>query len=549
MSNFHRLLVALIWADCILLASSQKGSTFAGSTSTAVFPPPNATFTAADAFFPDGSIVGFPGPTATGDEAEAAATAPALAQVDSIFPLVRPDASNAKSQKFDVTQHWGSLTPFQSVESFGLPNTSPIIPNGCEIVQVHLLHRHGARYPTSDAVAPAFAATLHTAATGAGFTASGSLKFLNTWTFKLGAETLTPFGRSQMFNLGVGFRVRYGELLKRFQDLPVFRTTSEARMLDSALHFAAGFFGVQSYQQDYHQYIMIEQSGFNNTLAPYDQCANANNNVSAFGGIQGNKWAAIYLQPALKRLGPLLKGLELKVSDLIAMQQLCAYETVALGFSNFCGVFTEDEWKGFEYLVDLEFWYANGPGNPATSAQGIGYVQELVSRLTQTRITEFATTVNGTIVSSNVTFPLNQSIFVDVSHDTVMSTIYVAMNFTSMAANGPLPTDHIPKDQTYFVNQIAPFASNLVGQVLSCPASGKPTHIRWVLNDAVLPLTGIKGCKQNKDGLCELPTFIDAMKQRIQEVDFAFDCFGNYTVPVPDTIVDGQFPKNLRKRN
>lgn len=27
--------------------------------------------------------------------------------------------------------------------------------------------------------------------------------------------------------------------------------------------------------------------------------------------------------------------------------QLCAYETVALGFSAFCGLFTADEFKGF----------------------------------------------------------------------------------------------------------------------------------------------------------------------------------------------------------
>jgi hypothetical protein len=97
------------------------------------------------------------------------------------------------------------------------------------------------------------------------------------------------------------------------------------------------------------------------------------------------------------------------------------------------------------------------------------------------------------------------------------------------------------------VNQIAPFGTNLVGQVLSCPASDEPTHIRWILNDAVLPLTGVQGCKANSDGLCDLKTYIAAMQKRIKEVDFNFDCFGNYTVPDPDLITDGQFPLNLRK--
>jgi hypothetical protein len=69
----------------------------------------------------------------------------------------------------------------------------------------------------------------------------------------------------------------------------------------------------------------------------------------------------------------------------------------------------------------LAFWYSFGPGNPATSAQGIGYVQELVSRLTKMRITDFNTTVNGSIVSSDVLFPFDQPIYVDATHDTVIS--------------------------------------------------------------------------------------------------------------------------------
>ena len=71
--------------------------------------------------------------------------------------------------------------------------------------------------------------------------------------------------------------------------------------------------------------------------------------------------------------------------------------------------------------TDLVFWYTWGPGNPAVAAQGVGWAQELLSRLTQTRITSFDTSVNGSIVSSNLTFPLNQPIFVDATHDTIIS--------------------------------------------------------------------------------------------------------------------------------
>ena len=123
------------------------------------------------------------------------------------------------------------------------------------------------------------------------------------------------------------------------------------------------------------------------------------------------------------------------------MQQLCAYETVALGYSKFCELFTEEEWRGFDYSIgdllavsvssmiaeagvpgiDLNFWYGYGPGNPTAAAMGIGWVQELVARLTKTPLTMFDTSTNGTLDSSNITFPLDQPIYVDASHDSFMA--------------------------------------------------------------------------------------------------------------------------------
>jgi hypothetical protein len=134
-----------------------------------------------------------------GDEAAAIETAPALSKVDDIYPLVAPAAADANAKEFDVLSYLGNYSPMKSVHSFGLPGASPQIPDGCGLNQVHLLHRHGARYPTTGGTGPAaFATKIHSAASGSGFSAKGVLGFLNTWTYKLGAEILTPFGREQM---------------------------------------------------------------------------------------------------------------------------------------------------------------------------------------------------------------------------------------------------------------------------------------------------------------------------------------------------------------
>lgn len=63
-----------------------------------------------------------------------------------------------------------------------------------------MLHRHGARYPTSSTTegAPLFGATIANVSKNANFSASGPLTFLNDWKYELGAEILVPQGRKEV---------------------------------------------------------------------------------------------------------------------------------------------------------------------------------------------------------------------------------------------------------------------------------------------------------------------------------------------------------------
>lgn len=73
-------------------------------------------------------------------------------------------------------------------------------------------------------------------------------------------------------------------------------------------------------------------------------------------------------------------------------------------------------------ITDLSFYYDNSFGSPVSAAMGVGYLQELLSRLTQTSITSSNSSVNATLNANKITFPLDQPIFVDHSHDTIIST-------------------------------------------------------------------------------------------------------------------------------
>ena len=65
------------------------------------------------------------------------------------------------------------------------------------------------------------------------------------------------------------------------------------------------------------------------------------------------------------------------------------------------------------------FRYGVSFGSPFSKGLGIGYVQELVSRLTETPIETHNTSTNGTL-HNPVTFPFGHSLYVDATHEVVV---------------------------------------------------------------------------------------------------------------------------------
>lgn len=319
-----------------------------------------------------------------------------------------------------------------------------------------------------------------------GFNATGDLAFLNDWTYKLGAELLTPFGRLQNFELGIEARQLYGHLLNNFTAqgaLPVFRTESQDRMVKTAQNFAAGFFGVPEFLEQVNLEIVVEATGFNDTGAPYDTCKNSNvASRGQIGSTAATNFAATAFAPTVSRLQSYLTGVNLTTTDIVSMLQLCSYETVALGYSKFCSLFTEDELKDYEYYYDIAFYYNNGFGSPVAAAQGKGYLEEFVSRFQHQALSEYNSTTNSTLDSNPATFPLNQSIYADATHEVVVLDTLTALNLTAIFASGPPPLTGRPVQQNSFVaSQVVPFATHLVIQVLECPQMTPTKQARFIL--------------------------------------------------------------------
>ena len=66
-----------------------------------------------------------------------------------------------------------------------------------------------------------------------------------------------------------------------------------------------------------------------------------------------------YLGPATKRMNQFApSGFTFNYNDTYAMQSICAYEYNYIGMSDFCLLFTADEWAGFENTLEMECQYA-----------------------------------------------------------------------------------------------------------------------------------------------------------------------------------------------
>ena len=432
---------------------------------------------------------------------------------------------------------------------FGVDEHS--LPKGSNISYLYMLSRHGARYPTARSGAPTLAEKLQNAI----IKATGDLEFLNTWTSKLGGEILVPIGKQELFESGTLHQYMYGHLYPNNGTKIVARSTTQHRMTQSAEYFLAGFFGLE-WTQNATLELIIEQRDFNNSLAGYYKCPNSNKPASRGGDVAAAQWKATYLKDATARLQSQTEGYEWSAEDCFNAQALCAYETVALGYSSFCKLFTFEEWQGYEYAVDLAFAGNNAFQSPTGRAMGIGWQQELMARLQHHYITGPAGNVNYTLDSMPETFPLYQKLNFDFSHDTNIMSILTALGFKQFSA--ALPADRIVPHELV-VSHLEPFAARLDIEVIDAPQpvkasrnkgdaevyeSGEPTqYIHFVLNQRTIPLgRSFPECGDRKDGWCELETFLKLQSTKFEESDFDHACFGEYEA-VPFGTLDNGVPQ------
>ncbi|KAK7956719.1 phosphoglycerate mutase-like protein [Apiospora aurea] len=411
----------------------------------------------------------------------------------------------------EISHSWGQYSPFYSVNS----DISRSTPKGCEVTFAQILSRHGARDPTASktAIYSALIQRIHDRVTeyGKGY------GFFSDYNYTLGADELSPFGQQELVNSGIKFYKRYQHLTR--QAVPFVRTSGQSRVIESAQNWTQGFH--QSRLEDklsnetdsfpYDMLIIPEDEGFNNTLSHANCKAFEDGPVSSVKDQAQEAWLQVFAPPITKKLNQNLPGANLSLADTIFMMDLCPFNTVADingRISPFCGLFTRDEWNGYDYYQTLGKWYGYGNGNPLGATQGVGFVNELIARLTGKAVVD-ETTTNTTLDGSPDTFPLNRSLYADFSHDNDMTGVFAALGLYNSTEPLSNTTKASPRETKGFSSSwTVSFAARMYVEKMTCGDSADEELVRVLVNDRVIPL---QNCDADTLGRCRLSRFVDSL--------------------------------------
>lgn len=375
------------------------------------------------------------------------------------------------------------------------------------------LTRHGARYPTSgkNTNYQALIEAIQTNVTKL----EGDYAFLKTYNYSFGAGILTPFGTAELYQAGVKFYNRYENLARN--NVPFVRSSSSERVVDSSDAFNSGFQTTKNADKLANKnqsapvinVVLTESSTFNNTLDP-SICTNFEN--SDLADDAQAIFADVFVPKILKRVQTHLKGVTLTSTDIIYLMDMCPFDTVARTtdaseLSPFCDLFTEREWEDYNYYQTLGKYYGYAAGNPLGPAQGIGFTNELIARLTHTPVKD-DTSTNHTLDSSIATFPLNRTLYADFSHDNGMEPIFAAMglfNGTKLLSNTTV--ESVQQANGFSAAWTVPFAARMYVEMMTCSGEKEPL-VRVLVNDKVISLYG---CEVDKLGRCTRDDFVNGL--------------------------------------
>ncbi|KAK9470232.1 acid phosphatase pho5 [Dipodascopsis tothii] len=400
---------------------------------------------------------------------------------------------------FNVLHHLGGHGPYVRHRGYGIPWEPPA---GCYVDQVHMLMRHGERYPKSAHGRAEIA--LIERLKRAPVPAAGPLAFVHNYTYfstiaDFGLETATgPYaGTKEAVRAGTAYGERYGHLVAG--ETAMF-TADSNRVVVTAQKFAEGFFARPDWNESASLYVVSQAADRGaDTLTPDKTCARYHRkaNESLY-----TSFPDTYLHAAAARLNRQSPGFNVTAADAGVMMTLCGLELDARPSSPWCTLFTPEEWIAHGYTEDLAHFYKDGPGHELSRTLGLVWANATAALM--------GGDARPRGSGSDAAGP-PQSVYLSFTHDKDVMYVVSALG---LADTAPLPTDRIDFGSRFVSSEIVPMAARVVLERLHCGRSPETVHVRVVLNDAVVP---VPGCQTGPGFACPLEDFRRHLAGRAQQ--------------------------------
>ncbi|KAF9059355.1 histidine phosphatase superfamily [Rhodocollybia butyracea] len=436
--------------------------------------------------------------------------------VVSSFLLVASAPVHSPSKR-DAVEHpdiarfqslWAQFAPYTPADTYAPP------PAHCTINQVHLVQRHGSRYPEmpqnkgiKTAVEKLKKILDKKKISDQKFDFLSEAKYKK---HEIGPEQegkLTPLGEKESYESGLLQYSRYKALFTSTTSVPLVHSSSVPRVVISAENWIKGF-----------------EKLYGHNIPP-PELIEKQTKWDLFTAVRVRQkyyrpWMRKYLPEISKTLSAVI-GTQLSKDDVYYLMLMCPLETGILRqgdtssktLSPFCNIFTEEQFKDFAWQGALNKYYI-GKSKPH-SKYGLspdGYAEALYTRLSSTKKSD-------------------PSFYADFSHDNEMAGILNELGLFRQAKDLSLKKRDDSSD--YKASALVPFAGRIVLERMTCETSSpkegneevtqhgprierqiqslsNQQFVRVLVNDALQPL---KWCGA-EDGMCKVAKFVKGPDQK-----------------------------------
>ncbi|KAL0133335.1 hypothetical protein PUN28_000823 [Cardiocondyla obscurior] len=280
----------------------------------------------------------------------------------------------------------GSKTPYRCVANY---DESPLTYPYCVQKKIWLILRHGTRYPGKkyvprmiDDLPELQHVILRNYENGAINMSTDTAALFKKWKLLFSQANMMKLaveGENEMIDLGERYQSRFPSLMpEAFNNQTYkFRFTATQRTEESARHFAVGLFGWHNSKSVWYPLPVYRDRviRFYKVCPRWRQEVDKNSNaLLEKTKFLNGKIVKNMMENIRKRI-----GLDIDYETAHLMYTTCAFET-ALNqslISPWCKLFSLNDFRIFEYIEDLEFYWIDGYGYSLTYEQACAALKDM----------------------------------------------------------------------------------------------------------------------------------------------------------------------------